>query len=597
MAIKLNKIYQEDCLRTLKRMDDQSIDLVVTSPPYNMNWRIHGTDDKVDPGRYGSRQVTPEMSTKYVNEKGEVTFADNMPWEEYNVFHSQVLSELLRVSDLVFYNIQIVTGSKRSLFKMIGDFHTYLKDIIIWDKGHAEPARQKNVMNSRYEFVLVFENDYPKSRMFRNSGNFDRGELDDLWTIPRERSFTTSNAAIFPKTLVAKILNNFSQFGDSVYDPFMGTGTTAVVACCMGRKYLGSEISKEYVNICEQRLLDESKGLIPMLSDGSVNKQSDFYQMQMAKGLTQEEVSSEAQQLNCDHFLGSLGLTAKFSTVNKEKLESEVRKKVEKKGWSNILTIDQIEKEFEKIRGKWIPCDRPDSLTSDGAAGSFLEDLLGIPDNSRKGPDHGGWEIKSRSALTTAAGSLGSLSPSHPFLSNNWMRDQWGKPSDKYPNVNVLNASLLVDRPRNVYGRYSMSLKLADSEKRMYLVVEDSHTGLTDQQIYFDYSAIRDSVVKLHNTLFVKYRSITDDDLTSPGRGAPKFSYDEAVIYMGFDFDKFMDLLRRGKIQFDLRFGTRSDGSGGGKSKNRGNAFRLITTPKSVIDDYSKLYSYYKYLR
>ena len=66
---------------------------------------------------------------------------------------------------------------------------------------------------------------------------------------------------------------------------------------------------------------------------------------------------------------------------------------------------------------------------------------------------------------------------------------------------------------------------------------------------------------------------------------------------MGFDFDKFLDLLRRGKIQFDLRFGTRSDGSGGGKSKNRGNAFRLITTPKSVIDDYSKLYSYYKYLR
>ena len=73
MAFKLNKIYNEDCLRTLKRMDDQSIDLVITSPPYNMNWRIHGTDDKVDPGRYSSRQVTPEMSTKYVNERGEVT--------------------------------------------------------------------------------------------------------------------------------------------------------------------------------------------------------------------------------------------------------------------------------------------------------------------------------------------------------------------------------------------------------------------------------------------------------------------------------------------------------------------------------------------
>ena len=170
-------------------MEDQSIDLVVTSPPYNMNWRIHTTDDEIDPGRYSSRQVTPEMSTKYVNDRGEVTFADNLPWEEYNRFHSKVLSELLRVSDLVFYNIQIVTGSKRSLFKMIGDFHTHLKDIIIWDKGFAEPARQVNVMNSRYEFILVFENDYPKSRMFRKRGQFQRGSLDDVWSIKRERSY------------------------------------------------------------------------------------------------------------------------------------------------------------------------------------------------------------------------------------------------------------------------------------------------------------------------------------------------------------------------------------------------------------------------
>ncbi len=305
MTITLNKIYHEDCLRTLKRMADQSIDLVITSPPYNMNWRIHKTDDKIDPGRYASRQVTPEMSTKYVNERGEVTFADNMPWEEYNAFHSKVLSELLRVSDLVFYNIQIVTGSKRSLFKMIGDFHEYLKDIIIWDKGHAEPARQVKVMNSRYEFVLVFENDYPKSRMFRKRGQFVRGSLDDVWTIKRERSYDRANAAVFPQLLVAKILKNFSKTGDIVYDHFMGTGTAAVVARNMGRYFVGSEISKEYIELSKKRLRDplEFNSAIPIKIDGSIKKNSDYYREKQVLGWGDAKINVFGKKHNRTEYL------------------------------------------------------------------------------------------------------------------------------------------------------------------------------------------------------------------------------------------------------------------------------------------------------
>lgn len=309
MAFKLNKIYNEDCLRTLKRIDDQSIDLVITSPPYNMNWRIHGTDDKVDPGRYSSRQVTPEMSTKYVNERGEVTFADNMPWEKYNVFHSQVLTELLRVSDLVFYNIQIVTGSKRSLFKMIGDFHTYLKDIIIWDKGYAEPARQQKVMSSRYEMVLVFENDYPKSRMFRKRGEFERGSLEDLWSVPRERSYDKANAAVFPQLLVAKILKNFSKPEQIVYDPFMGTGTVALVARNMNRHYVGSEISKEYVNLSHKRLtdpLDWTEDLPRIKTDGTVDKRSYQYRTLKELGMSDSAINQQLREDTMNSYISSL---------------------------------------------------------------------------------------------------------------------------------------------------------------------------------------------------------------------------------------------------------------------------------------------------
>ena len=117
-----NFIYNQDCLKTLKKMEDSSVDLVLTSPPYNMNLRIFY-------GKYRSRQVTKELSTKYSN------FSDNMPIEDFYNFHLKVLKELIRVSNIVFYNIQIVTGSKRAFFKIIGEMNEFLKDIIVWDKN------------------------------------------------------------------------------------------------------------------------------------------------------------------------------------------------------------------------------------------------------------------------------------------------------------------------------------------------------------------------------------------------------------------------------------------------------------------------------
>ena len=115
--IEINRIYNEDCMNTLERIPDNFINLVITSPPYNMNLRIRN-------GKYCSRQIVKEFSTKYEG------FDDNMPIEEYYAFHLGVLKELLRTSALIFYNIQIVTGSKRAIFKIIGELSDYLKDIM-----------------------------------------------------------------------------------------------------------------------------------------------------------------------------------------------------------------------------------------------------------------------------------------------------------------------------------------------------------------------------------------------------------------------------------------------------------------------------------
>lgn len=238
--IDFDQILNESCVETLKKLDDNSIDIVITSPPYNMNLRIRN-------GVYCSRQIVKEISTKYSH------FDDNLPIEEYYELHFGILKELLRVSKMVFYNIQIVTGSKRPIFKMIGELSDYLKDIVIWDKGYAQPAMAERVLNRRSELILIFDKDNGISRQF-DKANFERGTLDDIWQIKRGKKISSDHSAVFPEELVYTILKNFSDEGDCVYDPFMGTGSTAVVAKKMNRRFLGSEISSEYIKVAEERI-------------------------------------------------------------------------------------------------------------------------------------------------------------------------------------------------------------------------------------------------------------------------------------------------------------------------------------------------------
>lgn len=247
-SIELDVIHNENCLDTMSRMPDGAVDLVLTSPPYNMNLRIMN-------GKYVSRQIVKEFSTKYES------FDDNMPIDEFHDLHLKILDELLRVSKIVFYNIQIVTGSKRAFFRMIGERADMLKDIIVWDKGVAQPAMQESVLNRQSELVLVFEREGAISRMFRKS-NFKRGTLGDIWEIPRSKKVSDSHGAVFPEELAVRVLENFTSEGDVVYDPFMGSGTTGKVASVMGRRFIGSEISPEYCEIARRRI---EEGKLPLL--------------------------------------------------------------------------------------------------------------------------------------------------------------------------------------------------------------------------------------------------------------------------------------------------------------------------------------------
>ena len=235
------ELYNEHCLTTMSRMANKSIDLTITSPPYNMNLRIRK-------GKHCSRQIVKEISTKYED------FADNLPMDDYYNFNRDVVNELLRVSKLTFYNIQFLTGNKSALYKLIGEFNENIKEFIIWDKVNAQPAIGNNVLNSQFEVLLVLaDKDYAISRAFSDC-NFARGTLTNVWQIKSEKKRSSPMGASMPYNLAEKIISNFGVVGDTIYDPFAGTGTTLHVADDYGYNSIGSEISELYYEHAKQRL-------------------------------------------------------------------------------------------------------------------------------------------------------------------------------------------------------------------------------------------------------------------------------------------------------------------------------------------------------
>ncbi len=215
--------------------------LCITSPPYNMNLRIRN-------GQYCSRQIVKEISSKYDD------FDDNMPMNYYRAYHTTVLENLIRVCDTVFYNVQFLTGNKRALYAMIGHFGNNIKEFIVWDKVNAEPAIGTGVLNSRWEALLILQK--PEKAMSRKfeSCNFKRGELQNLWQIKRGKKIHKDHGAVFPVELVEKIILNFSNEGDLIIDPFMGTGTTGVACKMHNRNFTGFDKSKKYFDFASERI-------------------------------------------------------------------------------------------------------------------------------------------------------------------------------------------------------------------------------------------------------------------------------------------------------------------------------------------------------
>ena len=238
------KLLNNNCFDVLDQMisNGEKVDAIITSPPYNMNLRIHSGKYM---SRWGWKGNVGSFSTKYE------TYRDDLPMNEYFKFQDEFISKALQVTDLMFYNIQMITGNKVALFQLLGKYADKIKEVIIWDKIHSQPAMQMGTLNSQFEFIFVFQNSKPYNRSFEDS-QFNRGTLPNVWNIKRERNKLIK--AGFPTELVRKILINFTKPDSIIMDPFMGSGTTGVVCKEMGRNFIGVELDKDLYEKAKDRI-------------------------------------------------------------------------------------------------------------------------------------------------------------------------------------------------------------------------------------------------------------------------------------------------------------------------------------------------------
>ncbi len=226
-----------DSLAVMKSMPDESVDLVVTSPPYNLK---NSTGNGMKDGR-GGKWSNASLMNGYSHHN------DCMPHEEYATWQKDCLTEMFRLiknDGAIFYNHKwrVQAGLLQDRQDIVSGFP--VRQIIIWrrkgginfNKGYFLPT---------YEVIyLICKPDFELAKGANSHG--------DIWEFTQEMK--NEHPAPFPVSLIERIIS--STNANFILDPFMGSGTTAVAAKKLGRDFVGIEISPEYIELSKQRLED-----------------------------------------------------------------------------------------------------------------------------------------------------------------------------------------------------------------------------------------------------------------------------------------------------------------------------------------------------
>lgn len=249
-AAELDTIYNEDCIQGMTQIADGVVDLVITDPPFAIEFKA-------------KRANYNRTASRVIEGYSEV------PAAEYYGFTLAWMKQAFRVLK-ASGSIYVFSGwnNLRQILNALDEVGFTTVNHIIWKYQFGVVTRRK-FTTSHYHCIYACKDDrlrrfFPFSRHDKDATDGQGRSLhyrdkEDVWVIKREYwNGDQKTPTKLPRELVEKILNYSSQEGDLVLDPFLGSGQVAVVSKMLGRHYIGFEIVAEYAEFAGKRLASGS---------------------------------------------------------------------------------------------------------------------------------------------------------------------------------------------------------------------------------------------------------------------------------------------------------------------------------------------------
>ena len=237
--VNLNNIYNVDCINGLKNLCDNSIDCVVTSPPYNKRFFCN---------QKKSNQIWEKFNIDYLS------YNDDMPIQEYEEWLIEVINLMLKKlkpNGSIFFNHKPIRHNNQIYHPLsfILRSNATIYQEIVWNRKNS-PNIRNDILIPCTERIFWLTKGKPTVYREQLSKEF----TSEVWDITVEQQ--KNHPAPFPLLLAKNCIQLSTKEGATVLDPFMGSGTTAVACVETGRNYIGFEISEEYCNMANNRIRD-----------------------------------------------------------------------------------------------------------------------------------------------------------------------------------------------------------------------------------------------------------------------------------------------------------------------------------------------------
>lgn len=237
LAEWVGKVHCMDCIKLMESLPEESIAVIVTSPPYNIK---NSTGNGMKDGRGGKWS-----NAALIN--GYEDHSDDMPYPEYVEWQRACLTAMMRVlrqDGAIFYNHKwrVQNGLLQDRSSIVAGFP--VRQIIIWKRKGGINFNPGYFLPTYEVIYLIAKPDFRLTPKANAQG--------DVWDIPQARD--NKHPAPFPVELAQRCIA--ATPGGVVFDPFMGSGTTALAAEVLNREWIGAETSPQYCDMAHKRLED-----------------------------------------------------------------------------------------------------------------------------------------------------------------------------------------------------------------------------------------------------------------------------------------------------------------------------------------------------